>query len=149
LLTLPPICSRLGYSAEADLETCKHTLSALAAMSHDHADVVRRRVFQDLVSRVFGDDHEECKLKKGNSHCLYLMTDPRPIVRRLESIKSNEAMQPRSDPMSENWTSSYETGGSPFPFRYDEQHIEHVTAHEDLRNLVHEAFSPSFDWNED
>lgn len=25
---------------------------------------------------------------------------------------------------------------------YQEQQLEHVTAHEDLRNLVHDAFSP-------
>lgn len=32
------------------------------------------------------------------------------------------------------------------PFAYDEHHIEHLTAHEDLRHLVHEAFSPNLDW---
>lgn len=51
----------LGFSAEADLEACKQTLNVLAVMSHDHADVVRQRVYQKLVSKVFGDDHEECK----------------------------------------------------------------------------------------
>jgi hypothetical protein len=61
LKAMPTTIPMLGYSAEADLEACKHTLSALAIMSHDHADIVRRRVYQNLVSKVFGDDHEERK----------------------------------------------------------------------------------------
>ena len=61
LKSMPATIPMLGYSAEADLEACKHTLSALAIMSHDRADIVRRRVYQNLVSKVFGDDHEECK----------------------------------------------------------------------------------------
>ena len=59
LKAMPGTIPMLGYSAEADLEACKHTMTALASMSHDHADGVRRRVYQTLVSRVFGDDHEE------------------------------------------------------------------------------------------
>lgn len=70
LKAMPATISMLGYSAEADLEACKHTLNALAVMSHDHADVVRRRVYQNLVSKVFGDDHEECEyLQVRRSRC--------------------------------------------------------------------------------
>jgi hypothetical protein len=34
----------------------------------------------------------------------------------------------------------------PNPLVYDEHHIEHLAAHDDMRNFVHEAFSPTFDW---
>lgn len=125
LKAAPTTIPMLGYSPEADLEACKHTASALAVMSHDHADVVRRRVYQDLVSRVFGDDHEE--------------------LRRLESIKSNKPEQSGGVSSSGNWT-TLDPGGSSSMFALDEHHIEHLTAHEDLRNFVHDAFSPNFDW---
>ena len=57
----PTVIPMLGYSAEDDLKACQNGLTALAFSSHDHSDVVRRRVLHDLVSNVFGDEHEECK----------------------------------------------------------------------------------------
>lgn len=126
LKAMPATIPMLGYSMEADLDACKHTVSALEIVSHDHADVVRRRVYQDLVTKVFGDTHQE--------------------LRQLESIKSHEALPSGSDSRHDDWTSTYDSGLSSHPSTYDEQHIEHVTAHEDLRNFVHEAFSPHFEW---
>lgn len=118
----------LGYSAEADLQACKAAMGALSVMSHDHADVVRQRVYQDLVSKLFGNDHEE--------------------VRELKLFKTNEALRFGTDPKPDGSASSHVAGPlSSNTIGYDEDPIEHMSVHEDLRNLVHEAFSPNFDWH--
>lgn len=55
----PMTIPNIGYSSDHDLEACQHSMSALAS-SRDHSDVVRRRVLQDLMKKVF-HDHEERK----------------------------------------------------------------------------------------
>ena len=59
LRTMPATIPMLDYSPDNDLEACEHALNILAYASHGHADIVRRRVLQALMKKVFGDDHEE------------------------------------------------------------------------------------------
>lgn len=61
LKAMPATIPMLGYSAEAGIESVKQALRVLGSTSHDHADVVRRRVLQKLLTVVFGDDHVERK----------------------------------------------------------------------------------------
>ena len=120
----------VGYSAEEDLQACQNALANLEFAAKDHSDTVRRRVLQNLVTKVFGDDHEELK--------------------RLESIKSIGAEQGSAitstsgDPSSGLHTQhSWDMLGQ--PLEYHEHQIDHLTTHEELRDFVHEAFSPSLD----
>ena len=68
-------------------------------------------------------------------------------VRQLENIPSNPAVPSGPASQTDGWTSSHDMGISPNPFIYDEHHMEHLSAHDDMRNFVHEAFSPTFDWS--
>lgn len=70
-------------------------------------------------------------------------------VRQLESIPSNPVVHPGSGSQADGWTSSHDMGISLNPLVYDEHHIEHLAAHDDMQNFVHEAFSPTFEWTMD
>ena len=109
LKSMPATIPMLGYSADADLEACQHTLRALAVMSHDHSDVVRRRVFQNLVSKVFEDDHEECKNFKLTPNSLILTRGLQYVDLRVSS-PSAKARSPDQATLPtrvrvENWIS--------------------------------------------
>lgn len=69
-------------------------------------------------------------------------------VRQIESIPSIPGVNPSSGSGSQmgDWASSQDTGAQLNALVYDENHIEHLIAHDDMRNFVHDAFSPTFDW---
>ena len=59
LRAMPATIPMAGYSVDDDLEACRNALYVLEYATHDHSDLVRRRVFQDLMRRVFGNEFEE------------------------------------------------------------------------------------------
>ncbi|KAF2484144.1 fungal-specific transcription factor domain-containing protein [Neohortaea acidophila] len=164
--------SAIGYSAEADFTACQEAAAILAEKSHCHSDVVRRRVLQDLVRRVFSQDglertsspsllqnpfpphHATAAAASSRSH---VPSATAFAVSRQSTIRSNyekeeelspddaagEAGEQQQQGQQESSAGAHAGPSSAFgSMDYQEQQIEHYTAHEDLRNLVHEAFSP-------
>lgn len=135
LKSMPGTMPMLGYSAEDDLQACQDALGNLEYAAKDHSDTVRRRVLQQLITKVFGDDHEELK--------------------RLESIKSLPGQQSGTESTAGASSAREESSGGLHtqnswnmmdqPLEYHEHRLDHLTTHEELRDFVHEAFSPNLD----
>lgn len=119
----------MDFSAEEDYQACLQGISALTYAGRDNADKLRLAQLQHVVSKAFGK--EPCQ------------------PRRLESDSSrmtqtSSGMTSQTSDQSSGSDRQHELPGH-HDMVYNEQRLEHMTAHEDLRNLVHEAFSPTAD----
>ena len=110
----------LGRSAEEDRQACRHGLDALTSETYDKADQVRRIQLHQIMAKVFGD--------------MPALTDG------LEVSHGSQAEQNTSQQQNPQHIAHPSLD-------YCEQELEHFTTHEDLRNFVHDAFSPG--WNDE
>ena len=110
----------LGYSEAADFQACKNTLAALESISHDRSDIVRRRVYQSLVVKVFGPGHEE--------------------LRNLQVIPSNEEPILSGPGISRPQNEGLDN----LTMDFYHQNLELLNVHEDMTNLVNDSFDPNY-----
>ncbi|KAI7251822.1 hypothetical protein KC343_g5712 [Hortaea werneckii] len=113
-------------SGDEDHQACRNAINVLRYAQWDYADQARRAQLEYLVAKVFGG---------------------RPAQpSRINSDQSRSTWQTTTSGgnSSGSETQQFNFSGA-HPMSYTEQQIEHMTAHDDLRSFVHEAFSPTAD----
>lgn len=113
----------LGYSAQEDHQACQHGLSTLPVASSDDADKAREVQLAHLIAKVFGVRPGQPPRADSNETRSTLQT----------TISGSSGLDGQFGlPGDHRWN-------------FHEQRLEHITAQDDMRNLVHEAFSPNAD----
>ena len=117
--------STVAFSEDDDYQACQSGLRALTFGAWDYADQARRAQLEYLMGKVFG-------IRPGQPP-------------RMDSDQSRSTWQTTtSGGRSSESDRNFSFTGS-HPITYTEQQLEHMTAHDDLRTFVHEAFSPTAD----
>ncbi|KAI6799390.1 hypothetical protein KC363_g1279 [Hortaea werneckii] len=113
-------------AGDEDHQACRHAINVLRHAQWDYADQARRAQLEYLVAKVFeGRPAQPSRINSDQSRSTWQTT-------------TSNGNSSGSETQQFNFSGSH-------PMSYTEQQIEHMTAHDDLRSFVHEAFSPTAD----
>ncbi|GAB7358464.1 hypothetical protein MBLNU230_g2528t1 [Neophaeotheca triangularis] len=163
----PHATNAIGYAAyHEDEKTMQHGLNTLRYCAWDRADDLRISMVEQMMEKWFKNKHgapkKNAKSRKLNSYsnpgsndASSQQQDFKQRVNSDQSRQSQASQQPASGggrsstsiptPSTVQSQGNESTKISPHHMEYHNQQVDALTAQEDLRNFVHEAFSPGQD----
>ncbi|KXL51067.1 hypothetical protein M433DRAFT_157809 [Acidomyces richmondensis BFW] len=158
----------MNYSSDDDYEACTNGITALSYLQWNRSDSLRKSMLESMIRKVFGE--RPVKPQRGDSgvsgtsqQSFDSQTSDSPMASH-QSQTSHQS-QPAAplpfggEPSSTSYTapSGTHSGGSgshyqtpstqyhQYHMEFQQERLEDMTANENLRNFVHEAFSPTAD----
>ena len=152
LRTQPMTIPAAGSPMEEDLIAIHHAIGAIRNEPYNQNDLFRGDLLTSMVLQVFGRDAakgEQLSLP-ARMHAPGAMLTVRCKARRASNdryILTEDSISVGPQELRGRTPSTAVEGSR--SMNWSEHRIAHVTAHEDLRDLVHEVFSPALDpWSQ-
>jgi len=158
----------LNYSADDDYEACMNGIIALSRLEWNRSDSLRKSMLERMVQRVFGGS--PMKLQRGDSGVSGASQQSHDSQTSRSSLKSHQSQTSYQSPPVPSAPSSSQPSNTSYPapsgthsgtsgsqyqtpstqyhqfsMEFQQERLEDMTANENLRNFVHEAFSPTAD----
>ncbi|KAF2763607.1 hypothetical protein EJ03DRAFT_68530 [Teratosphaeria nubilosa] len=138
-LAMMPSC------VDEDFEACQNGISALAFQQWNKSDELRKTLLQQMSLRIFGGRRPLAPKREDSSNSASTQDSYQSQPRHSQQEQQQQQQhEPQMDGQGQYHGGQYQAPQN-FMTDYHVQATDSYTAHDDLRQFVHEAFSPTAD----